>query len=211
MSLTLLTLPIRFHPVMFQETRTSRTRDAERSEAAAAVDGLARKLRTNKVRAATIIAFCENLDRNGDYLIHTSDLIDILNHSLGKDAVSKREMTLIAKHMDPEERVRKGLVSYRKFLDIFSDALTAAGDKRATERWEDQEESRDTRWASQRGSVGEWLKQAACPSEIANFRTFIACLEEFERNSGMKCIHKEDGFVVPLGPDLKASVSFYMK
>jgi len=196
---------------MFQETRTARARDAERSEAAAAVDGLARKLRQHKVRAATIIAYCENLDRNGDYLIHTADLIEILNHSMGRDAVSQREMVLLVKHMDPDERIRKGLVSYRKFLDIFRDALTASSDKRDTERWEDQEESRDTRWATQRGSVGEWLKKAACPSEVQNFKTFIACLEEFERNSGMKCIHKEDGFVVPLGPDLKASVSFYTK
>lgn len=195
---------------MFQESRTLKAREAQHSEGAAVVEGLTRKLRNHRVRAATIISYCENLDRNGDYLIHVADLLDILNHCMEKDTVSQREMTLLIRHMDPDDRIKKGLVSYRKFLDIFRDALTAPSDKYSTERWEDQKESRDTRWATQRGSVGEWLKKAACPSEVENFRKFIACLEEFERSSGMKCIHKEDGFVVPLGPDLKASVSFYM-
>ena len=195
---------------MFSESKASKSRDVERSEMTAVIDGLARKLRTNKVRAATIIAYCENIDRNGDYLIHATDLHNLINHSLGKELVSQREMVLLVKYMDPEERIGKGLVSYRKFLDIFRDALSASSDNHHTERWEDQEENRDTRWATQRGSVGEWLKKAACPSEIENFRRFIACLEDFERSSGMKCVHKEDGFVVPLGPDLKASISFYM-
>ena len=61
------------------------------------------------------------------------------------------------------------------------------------------------------GSVGAWLKQSACPAEIKNFQSFVACLERFERDSGMKINLKEDGgFTVPMGPDLRASISFYM-
>ena len=81
------------------------------------------------------------------------------------------------------------------------------------------------------GSVGEWLFKAACPSEIANFKRFIACLERFERESGMKIqltpggftqtlvylliylliiIYNIGNFKVPLGPDLQASIKFNM-
>eukprot|EP01034_Spumella_vulgaris_P037607 gene37607-46396_t len=31
-------------------------------------------------------------------------------------------------------------------------------------------------------------------------------VNEFERLTGMKCAPKEDGFTVPLGPDLRANI-----
>lgn len=61
------------------------------------------------------------------------------------------------------------------------------------------------------GSVGEWLKKSACPAEIKNFKLFVSCLEKFERDSGMKISLKEDGgFLVPLGPDMRANISFFL-
>ena len=61
------------------------------------------------------------------------------------------------------------------------------------------------------GSVGAFLKGSACPSEIRNFKRFVACLEAFERDSGMKLNLKDDGgFSVPMGPDLRATITFSM-
>ena len=64
-------------------------------------------------------------------------------------------------------------------------------------------------WSQSRGSVGEWLANSACPAEIKNFKKLIAALENFERDSGVSILTARGGsLVVPLGPDLKATVSF---
>ncbi len=199
---------------MFRGPRAAESVDFEHRQKESDVDIvgiLGRKLREKRVKVATIVSYCENVDRNGDYLIHADDLQSILNHTLGKGAVTQREMVHLVKVISPSRPTEPGLVNYRKFLDIFSDSLSRSKAEEPAERWDYGDEDRsDPKWASKKGSVGEWLKKAACPAEVDNFRKFIACLEEFERCSGMKCIQKENGFVVPLGPDLKASVSFYM-
>jgi len=64
-------------------------------------------------------------------------------------------------------------------------------------------------WTTPTGSVGEWLQKAACPAEIKNFKLFIACMERFERETGMRLEQQAGGFVVPLGPDLRVSMQFY--
>ena len=203
--------------IMLRGSKTSFSTDFERkcedTNDLAIVDIIKTKLRNKRVKVATIISYCENVDRNGDYLIHFQDLQSILNHALGSEAISAREMQHLVKLITPSRRSEPGIINYRKFLDLFSDSLSKSKTEHNVERWdyEDNEEERnDGKWASKKGSVGEWLKNAACPAEVANFRKLIASLEEFERSSGMKCIKKENGFVVPLGPDLKASISFYM-
>jgi hypothetical protein len=118
-------------------------------------------------------------------------------------------MWQLYEYIHPHDTAQKGQVDYRKLLEIFSDALDNSP-VNDNEHWDDERDERVPGWACKRGSVGEWLNKAACPAEIANFKRLIACLEEYERISGMKCIHKQDGLVIPMGPDLKASVSFFM-
>lgn len=60
------------------------------------------------------------------------------------------------------------------------------------------------------GSVGEYLLKDASPVEVKNFRRLIFCLEEFERLSGIRCVETPDGFIVPFGPELRASISFFI-
>lgn len=120
-------------------------------------------------------------------------------------------MLNLEKLISSGRRDEPGLINYRKFLDLFSDSMSKSREASTREQWDFEDDEDSTpRWATKKGSVGEWLKKAACPAEVENFRKFIACLEEFERSSGMKCVQKENGFVVPMGPDLKASISFYM-
>jgi len=63
------------------------------------------------------------------------------------------------------------------------------------------------------GSVGDWLIKSACPAEVKNFKKLIACLERFERESGMRLNMKPngEGFDIPLGPDLACSMSFHFQ
>jgi len=116
-----------------------------------------------------------------------------------------------------------GSINYMKLLLLFPDNTFNTNDENNhIERWYDDDDNNnhdhhnkyskaEQKWAIQKGSVGEFLKNAACPSEISNFHIFISCIEDYERRSGMKCISKDGGIIVPIGPDLKASVSYFMK
>lgn len=165
---------------------------------------ISKKLKSKNVKAATIVSRCENLDIDGDDVIHMNDLHGVLNQTLGHGTISQREMLALADTIG--EGKQRGSIEYKKLIDVLE------GEPDRGERWFDGEEEEpvDRRWATKRGSVGEWLKNAACPAEVQNFKTFIGCLEEFERMSGMKCVPSADGFTVPLGPDLRASINFYM-
>jgi hypothetical protein len=168
---------------------------------------LSKKLRQRGIKVASVVSRCEQLDRNHDYCIHSEDMFEILVSLLGRDMFTMREMHHLACALGNTRGV--GQVNYGRLNEV----LGAHGGKPSDERenWHDDIEQReDTRWASKKGSVGEWLQNSACPAEIKNFKRFIACLEDFERSSGMKCVNTEDGFIVPLGPDLKTSIKFFM-
>lgn len=179
------------------------------TESAEVVRSIGRKLKNHHVKTASVIAHCENLDKNGDYMVHINDLRDVFDYLLGRDSISQRALWILYEYIQPNDSREKGLVDYRKILEVFSDSLDNSP-LTTNEHWNDDSDERAPQWATRRGSVGEWLQRAACPAEVANFRRFIACLEEYERLSGMKCVHKDDGFIIPMGPDLKASVSFCM-
>jgi len=59
-----------------------------------------------------------------------------------------------------------------------------------------------------RDSIGEWLRKRGPCSETANFKTFVHALERYERDSGMRIENVPNGFLVPLGPDLKVHLEF---
>ena len=169
-----------------------------------AVRSIAKKLAQSNIRVASVVSYCEELDRNLDGLISIEDLKTVFSTLLGKDKISDREI----RHLAPllgADRSNRGSIAFKGLYDVIGDPR----DNEPTERWHDDEESEDTQWATQKGSVGEWLKRGSCPAEVKNFQRFIHCLEEFERSSGMKCIPKGDGgFTVPLGPDLRVSINF---
>lgn len=132
-----------------------------------------------------------------------------------------------------------GQINYRKLYDVLgaTNEYTHKSTRHVdVEHWIDDvpaSKNPSEKWATMPGSVGEWLFKAACPSEIANFKRFISCLERFERESGMKIqltpgglilniafsftliyyniiIYNIGNFKVPLGPDLQASIKFNM-
>ena len=68
--------------------------------------------------------------------------------------------------------------------------------------------NRENREYAPRDSIGSWLEKSACPAEVKNFKKFIHALEKYERDSGMHIEDQPNGFTVPLGPDLKVSMTF---
>ncbi len=167
------------------------------------MQSISKKLKTYKIKVATVIARCEDLDRNRDHMINLSDLEQVFEDLLGFETVSTRELRQLAIQLGADKNNRNQ-VQYNLLYELLDDSSSR---EPAVERWYDPQEPEEE---TQKGTVGEWLQKAACPAEVKNFRKFIACLEEFERSSGMKCVNKEDGFTVPLGPDLRASISFFM-
>lgn len=183
------------------------TSDRDKIESVLIVQNLSRKLSERGVKVASLVSRCEDVDRNNDNLIHENDLYKILIDLLGKSTFSQREMSHLSSVL--ETKYSDGQIDYRRLYDILeSDGDGRAGDGNREDWYDEERAGRGA--AASRGSVGEWLQTSACPAEVKNFKRFIACLEEFERISGMKCVSTADGFTVPLGPDLKASVKFFM-
>lgn len=200
-----------------------------------ALVSIRRKLRAGGIKVATVISRCEALDRNRDELIHVDDLEKVLRTLLVIDArdednmLTKRELRELNDMMGSGKE--RGEVEYSRLQTLLEPAAARQQQQQEqSERWRDDIEVSDrcrgaaasssskaasTRrsdpdyWATSRGSVGEWLANAACPAEIKNFKRFIASMERFERESGVRLEQLEGGdFVVPLGPDLRVTMSF---
>lgn len=60
------------------------------------------------------------------------------------------------------------------------------------------------------GSIGHFLDEIACPAESRNFQHFMYCMEKYEKLTGLDCQPTRDGFIIPMGPDMKAKVTFVM-
>ena len=166
------------------------------------------KLRSSGVKVARVVAMAEDIDRNGDGLIRKDDLEEIFRSLLSDNMLTRRELQFLFSSMNSDSR--SGRVSYMDLYDILESRKKKADDEKV-ERWFDEPENkRNERLSS--GSVGEFLVNQACPTEIRNFKLLISCLEKYERESGMKISIKkhDEGFTVPLGPDLRASLVFHM-
>lgn len=177
--------------------------------------GLAGKIKRKNVKISTIVSKCEAVDLNEDGIIHIADLEDVLMEIFGPEAISRREMAHLSRLLQSEGQ-SEGFIDYHRLYDVLeqqqpSKREDAVRDEQK-ETWYDPAEILNRREGiRKRGSVGEWLQTASCPAEAANFRLFIRMLEDFERESGMKCQPTDSGFIVPLGPDLRASVSFSLQ
>lgn len=197
------------------------------------LQSIRKKLRTAGVRVETIIKRCQTQDRNEDNVIHVDDLEAVLRGLLVIDPrrddnmPTKRELRQLFSMMSNSHG--RGEVEYPRLLQLLEPAATRRGDGPGAEHWRDEEsggrgrgrgaggreksvsirQSDPDYWATSRGSVGEWLANAACPAEIKNFKRFITCMEKFERDSGVKIGQLDGGdFVIPLGPDFKVTMTF---
>ena len=175
-----------------------------------------KKLRQHHIKIETVIERCKMFDVNGDHIVHADDLVDVLFDLAPRNVFSKRELHHLVAALTHDSR--KGNVAYTRLNEVLEgpiqdirsrDRGIYAGE--TEEKWlDDSTLVHEERWAMQGGSVGEWLMTVGCPSERQNFRRFIDCLEVFERETGMRIEQTPTGFVVPIGPNLRASLQFEM-
>jgi hypothetical protein len=175
------------------------------------------KLSRAGIKTASLLRACEAQDGNQDGLVHIDDLESVLVELLvgSGNAPSKREMRALQSSMTSNKDRVEALVEYQRLQKILAPRET----RREEERWYDGNSAAGTArrvgyagedyWAQQRGSVGEWLTNAACPSEVKNFKKLIAHLERFERETGVAIETTTKGsLVIPLGPDLQVTMNF---
>ena len=93
-----------------------------------------------------------------------------------------------------------------KLETFYEDIMRKHNHQEVQERW--YEDPYEQEFSGPRGSIGDFLNKAACPSEIQNYKTLMACLEKYERETGLRISTNDDGFRIPLGPDLKAAITF---
>jgi hypothetical protein len=178
------------------------------------------KMVDQRVRPDSIVHACEAIDKNRDELIHADDLEDVLHDLLGASTLNRREIKTLTGTLEVPG-ARGKAIEYKRLTEVLEVGLASGvGDREnrdsngrplgETWRGGDESEIHTTRWAKQKGSVGEWLTGPACPAEQKNFKKFINAMERFERDTGMRIQPNEEGFVVPIGPDLRASVKFFM-
>ena len=188
------------------------------------------KLSRAGIKTTKVLLACEEVDRNADGVIHVDDLEAVLAKLLkgADDTITKRELRALTACVTTSRDKADSEIEYQKLLKVLQ-PREARRLEQQPERWHDgggkesedgvvsgrrvvfgaRNGGRSTYWAKSRGTVGEWLANSACDTEVKNFKKLIAIMETFERETGVVIATAADGsLVVPLGPDLKATINF---
>lgn len=172
------------------------------------IESVFEKLRLHHVKIETVLVACESIDRNKDGVIHADDLIDAISDLLPRKTISRREyhylIEALGKYKGNNSK-NKNDVKYMKLETLYNE-YKWQGQEEVKERW--HEDAYDDEFSGPKGSIGDFLNRSACPAEVNNYKILIACLEKYERETGMRISTNEEGFRIPLGPDLKAFVAF---
>jgi hypothetical protein len=181
------------------------------------LESIKKKFLENHLKIETIIEECTHLDVKNDQTVHPDDLIDIINSLLPAQTITRREFHYLIMGLNETIGSTSGQsIPYLKLYEIFPDSKKKKQreeekEREEAEQWFDERVDEFADYDSQHGSIGEWLHRKACPSEIENYKTLISCLEIFERESGLRITAQPNGFDIPLGPDLRAKLKFYIR
>lgn len=179
------------------------------------------------IKVETIIEKCHRVDKNRDGIIHVNDFVKALNQLLGIYTLTRKQMKYIISNIACENN--PDLVEF----ELLNSVIDTRGhlELQPEEHWDVEEPThstfngtnfngtdrmlvQDTRIARRHvgGSLGRWIQEQACPSEIDNLQLFSALLERYERESGFSIRTDENNnLVVPLGPDLQATVIYGLR
>ena len=162
------------------------------------------KLRQHQIKIETVLSNCEALDSNRDGIIHADDFIDVISDLLPRKTISRREYHYLIEALGKSPGSHHN-IRYMKLENLY-DTHRRHESQEVREQW--HEDAYDEEFNGPKGSIGDFLNKAACPAEVQNYKTLLACLERFERETGLRISTSEEGFRIPLGPDLKASITF---
>ena len=162
---------------------------------------LKRRLSSAQVKVETVIQMCINLDSNRDKIIHMDDLKSIFRYLLGDACPSRRELHALEGLLKVDSR---GDISYERLEELLSADYHPVNPVNF-------EDDTKANFQLEVGSLGEWLQRAACPLEVQSYKRLIYALESFEKETGLRINTTREGLIVPLGPDLRAAVKFFIE
>lgn len=132
------------------------------------------------VKIESMIDRCEEVDRNNDGIIHLSDFIRVLDRLLGVHAFNRQQMRYLTNFVMCDEHSQN--VEYNKLYDLFVTNETRKDFERPSnnrpEVWfADQNQNpyqgrgpnrtkKNCLRSETPGSLGEYMEDYACPSEI---------------------------------------------
>ena len=157
---------------------------------------------------STLLRKCEKMDRDRNRTIHEDDFEEIVQSLLGDNKLSISEMIYLQTKMTKGNQ-QQGTLHYDELKEIFN-RDTSSTQYYNSKRDIDRNSGNLSDELLPSGSIGEFLEADACPVEIANFQKFIHLIEKYEKATGLKAKPSSSGFVIPLGPELRVSVQFYL-
>ena len=130
-----------------------------------------------------------------------------VSFSVGPDTITRRELKYLTDSLAlPSSKLRNS-VEYKKMTDLLSATRESTVPR---ENW--NEGDYDVRKSvSKRGTVGDFLEHASCPMEQKNYRRLISLLDDYERESGMKIELTKNGFAIPIGPNMEATMQISLR
>ena len=152
------------------------------------------KFKSNDVTLHILLRKCEKMDKEKDRTIHEDDFEEMVQSLLGDNKLTISEMIYLETKLIKESSQQRTILHYDKLKELFNNC---GSDKL-------EEESLPS------GSIGEFLQTDACPAEIANFQKFIHLIEKYEKATGLKAKPSSNGFIIPMGPELRVSMEFYL-
>lgn len=166
------------------------------------------KFKQSDISTNTIIRKCEKIDKSKEGTIHEDDFEEIVQSLLGDhNRLSISEMIYLQTNIVKDNR--QGILAYNK-LKTFFNACDQIH-KKGTQAEKDMPTNAELDESSlSSGSIGEFLQESACPVEIKNFQSFIHLIEKYEKATGLKAKSSSNGFIIPLGPELRVSVEFFL-
>ena len=130
----------------------------------------------------------------------------------GPDTITHREMKYLTDSLALPSSKMRNSVEYKKMTDLLSASReTTANREHWHERDEGGREMMMQKSATTRGTIGDFLTNASCPAEQRNYKRLMDLLDKYERESGMKIELTKNGFVIPLGPDMEASMQISLR
>lgn len=169
------------------------------------IEKLKRKLEAARIKIETVVQLCVEADKNKDKVIHMDDLKAIFKYLLGDECPSRRDLHALESLLKVGSR---GEIDYTRLEELL--AIDSESRRKQDVQWDDDKTSAKN-IKLEAGSLGEWLQRASCPLEIQNYKRLIHALEAFEKESGVRIASTREGLVVPLGPDLRASINFFIQ
>ena len=111
----------------------------------------------------------------------------------------------------PSSKLRNS-VEYKKMTGLLSATRESTVPAENWNGWNDGgDEFTEKTTRPKRGTIGDFLEHASCPAEQKNYKKLVSLLDNYEKESGMRIELSKNGFIIPLGPNMEATMQISLR